>query len=262
MGCASAVAVAAIGATGPPEVLLRQVSFDDVAAGLIGLRRVAVRLGIARPQWQPTFLVAEGEGVYGFCLDNPSHSSGPGEIEILQSAMARLWDAVPRHGDLEWVLYDDFCGRPYAAAATFRLRTEHWRGLARGIWQSLPKLRGARGSARREGLLSSGVALLPFGGDRNPLRAFAGGLRSAHLVALAEGIARSGDPLHLRLSFVLHLMALRRVRTGDPTGRARLAGVLRVLESEAWGEYHLDGQAALRMLQEAPWDERYEVFEI
>lgn len=252
-----------VGVTAPLERLLRDLPFEEITAALLRLVPLAASLGLSRPDWLPTFLVAEeGTGRFGLCLDHPAHPTpGTGE-RALRAAMAELILAAPEpDSGVGYVLWEDMEGAPYAAQPTFRLRTEHWRWLAHALLASLADaLRplDASPSPLPASRLLGRVWRAPH---HNPLHEFAGAQSPTDLAAFAREVLHGPDPLHLRVAFVLHLSALRQVRDTGGAERSGYEAMLDVLESEVIGEYHLDGQAAFRCLREARWNEPLEALD-
>lgn len=249
-----------VGVTAPLQRLLRDLPFEEVVEVLLRLVPLAARLGLSKPDWLPTFLVAEEEtGRFGLCLDHPAHGGFASGERTLRAAMARLAEAAPEPDDgLRYVLWEDMEGVPYAAHPTFRLRTEYWRWLAHAILASLAgALRpldepaGPQPASRLLGRVWRGRA-------RNPLAEFAAAQSRDDLLAFAREVAHGPDPLHLRVAFLANLLALRAVRGNAHRARGALEELLDALESEVVGEYHLDGQAAVRCLREARWNEALE----
>lgn len=252
----------AIAVVADVECLLRDVPFEDVTEALLRLPRIAARAGLARPEWLPTILVQERHtGRYALCLDHPGHAVGSGEAR-LRAATEQLADVAPDPGEgMSYVLVRDMPGMPHAAKGTFRLRTEHWRALAWSMSASLERvLRPVPEQPR--GALAIGVIAGAGGhGGPNPIRSFARGRSHESLAAFARAVGAGDDPLHHRIAFLAGLAALSRVRVGSALVRTACEETLDVLESEAAGEYHLDGQAAVRCLRAARPNQATEVLE-
>lgn len=242
--------------------LLADVTFDDVVDALLRLLPLAERLGCSRNNWLPTFLVEEEHaGRFGLCLDNPTHASGRGEFAALQEAMERLSLQASCEPPLRYVLNHGLGGRPHAAQNTFRLRVHHWRRLGRQVLDCLDHVLPDRGEPRLPGTATLLTGRGWRGPHRNPVRGFAESLSMDELLSFATDVARGPDALHVRLSFILHLSALRMCREAGRRVRGALEDLLDALDSEVRGDYHLDGQAAVQTLRQAPWDERLEVIE-
>jgi len=258
----SAVCAHAIGVEAPLEALLREVTFEDVCLALSSVCDAARLAGLSKPDWLPAVIVSDDDGRYGVCLNNPSHAVGAGEREALQSAVERALTLLPASEPMTYALLPDLWGRVYAAQPTFRLRTEHWRWLARLILDSLTS------ALTQAGLVTTNAPATPLlgrvraGSGRNPLREFAAELEPDELVAFAEQVAEGPDALHLRLSFLVHVSALRCVREEHPWTWREIDSLLRMIESEVIGDFHLDGQAAARALRAGQWDRALQAYDL
>jgi len=258
----SAVCAHAIGIEAPLEALLREVTFEDVCLAFSYVCDAARLAGLSKPDWLPAVIVSDDDGRYGVCLNNPSHAVGAGQREELESAVERALTLVPAPEPMSYASLPDLWGRVHAAHPTFRLRTEHWRWLARSIADSLAI---AVMEAERDGSSTPATPLLGrvrVGSRRNPLREFADALEPDDLVAFAEQVAEGPDALHLRLAFLVHLSALRRVREEHPWTWREVDFLLGMIESEVIGDYHLDGQAAVRALRAGQWDRTLQAYDL
>ncbi len=249
-----------IAPTAPLERLLRDMPLEDVVEALARLVPLARKHGLSRADWLPTFLVAEGgSGRFGLCLDGSNHPAGAHERRVIEEAMIRLHEHAPTDGPIGYDLIPDMDGAPHAPQATFRLRTEYWRWLAGQVAQSLERALLEADRERDDRPATPLLARAWRGARANPLSEFASSLGESATLEFARDVARGPDALHLRVSVLVHLLALRSVRFASGRAYHGIEALFGELLSEVVGEYHLDGQAAVRALCEAPRDERLEV---
>lgn len=241
--------------------LLTEVVLEDIVREMSQLHGAAVRGRLASPNWLPVIIASDDEPVYGLCLDDPSHALGTDE----QGAAARATGAAsrlpPMDRRLRYRLRQGVTGELHAVQPTLRLRIVHWRSLARGIWDSLGRALTSAGEG-------TGLEPAPLLVGRiwpcsapNVLAEFAAAQSTESLLRLTEALVTSAEPLHLRVSLCCHLLALRRFRLEEPAARADLELLLARLESEIYGDYHLDGQSAYRALRSLGWDDELETLE-
>jgi len=215
-------------------LLLREVALEDIVREMSQLHAAAVRGRLASPSWLPVVVACEDEALYGLCLSDLAHAKGSAEAEALERATDAAARLTPTDRRLRYTHRRDAAGQLFAVQPTLRLRIEHWRRLARGIWDSLGQV----------------------------LAAFAAAQRTEDLLRFTEAVVRSSEPLHLRISLCCHLLALRRFRLEEPEARADLELLLARLESELYGDYHLDGQSAYRALRSLGWDDDLQVLDM
>jgi hypothetical protein len=243
-------------------LLLREVALEDIVREMSQLHAAAVRGRLASPSWLPVVVACEDEALYGLCLSDLAHAKGSAEAEALERATDAAARLTPTDRRLRYTHRRDAAGQLFAVQPTLRLRIEHWRSLARGIWDSLGQVLAAagEGSGREPAPLLIG-RIWPCAAP-NVLAEFAAAQRTEDLLRFTEAVVRSSEPLHLRISLCCHLLALRRFRLEEPEARADLELLLARIESELYGDYHLDGQSAYRALRSLGWDDNLQVLDM
>lgn len=242
--------------------LLTQIALEDVVREMNTLHAAAVRGRMAPGTWLPVALASDDDARYGLCLNNPSHAMGAGEADSLAGATAAAAGLTPTDPRLEYRLVRDVAGQPHALQPTLRLRIEHWRSLARRIWDSLPQALAAAAQPAGHEPAPLLLGRIWPGSGPNVVADFATAQDTEDLLSFTDAVVRGSEPLHLRISFCCHVLALRRFRLENPAARADLESLLARLESEIYGDYHLDGQSAYRALRSVGWDDDLEILEI